>query len=120
MAHIINLKKMTDSRGTLTVVEDKELPFAVKRVYHITNPNGQRGGHRHKKTVQAMICLSGSCEIYNNNGKKEEKFILDAPGKCLILEAKDWHSMKNFSANCVLEVLASEYYDVDDYIDEAY
>ncbi len=120
MAYIINLKKHGDARGSLTAVEDAALPFKIKRVYAITNPQGIRGGHRHKKAVQAVMCLSGSCVVYNNNGHKEEEFLLDAPEKCLILEPQDWHLMKEFTGHCVLQVLASEYYDVDDYIDEPY
>lgn len=120
MAHIINLKNFTDSRGSLVVLEDKVLPFKIKRIYNIINPQGERGGHRHKKSVQAMICLSGSCVVYNNNGTKEEEFLLDSAEKCLILESQDWHLMKNFQDNCILQVLASEYYDINDYIDESY
>lgn len=120
MAYIINLKKYGDDRGALTAVEDSMLPFKIKRVYNITNPQGVRGGHRHKKAVQAMICLHGSCIVYNNNGEKEEEFLLDSVDKCLILEPRDWHLMKDFKDECVLQVLASEYYDVDDYIGESY
>lgn len=120
MAYIINITNIEDARGKLIVVEDLELPFAIKRVYAIINPKGIRGGHRHKQTVQAMICLSGSCIVYNNDGKKEQEFLLDDPTKCLILEPKDWHQMKDFSANCVLQILASRNYDIDDYIDETY
>ncbi len=120
MAHIINLKKYSDERGALVAIDDLALPFKIKRVYSIINPKGVRGGHRHKKAVQAMICLTGSCVLYNNNGEKEEEFLLDSPTKCLILESRDWHQMKDFKDGCVLQVLASENYDVDDYIDEPY
>ncbi len=37
-----------------------------------------------------------------------------------MLETADWHTMDEFSDDCVLLVLASEPYDVNDYIDEAY
>lgn len=122
MAHIINLKSFTDERGSLIALEDRALPFKIKRVFYIygTKENVVRGKHRHKATIQAMICLNGSCSVYNNNGKEEETFILDSPNKCLILEPQDWHSMTNFSDSCVIQVLASEYYDPEDYIYEPY
>ena len=120
MAYIINLKKFHDDRGSLIAIEDRQIPFKIKRVYNIVNPSGVRGRHRHRKTVQAMICVSGSCVVYNNDGTKEEEFFLDSPTKCLILEAKDWHLMKEFKGNCVIEVMASEYYDANDYISEPY
>ena len=108
-----------DSRGKLVII-DRMLPFDVKRIFYIYNATAKRGGHRHKKTSQALICVSGHCEIYNHDGKREETFLLDFPNKCLILEPQDWHTMDKFSADAVLLVMASTHYDVNDYIDEAY
>ena len=116
MAHIIDLKTFTDDRGRLTVVE-KVIPFEIKRVFYIYDVNDSpRGGHRHHKTLQAAICLKGSCMIYNNDGVNEEEFILDSPSLCLLLETKDWHEMHHFSPDAILMVLASEYFDENDYI----
>lgn len=122
MAHLIDLKTFTDDRGRLTVIEDNHLPFKIKRSFYIygTKEHVVRGKHRHKKTVQAMICLQGSCEVYNNNGKKEERFLLDNPSKCLILQPEDWHYMDNFSSDTIMQVLASENFDAGDYIYEPY
>lgn len=119
MAHIIELPTFCDERGCLTVVE-KLLPFEIKRFYFIYDVTSKRGGHRHHKTIQALISLGGSCEIYVNNGKKEKIFILDLPSKCLILDPEDWHTMDNFSKGTTLLVFSSEFYDKQDYIDEKY
>ncbi|MCK6603465.1 MAG: FdtA/QdtA family cupin domain-containing protein [Ignavibacteriaceae bacterium] len=120
MAYFIDLKTVTDNRGSLTVIEDA-LPFEVKRIYYIYGADGsRRAAHRHIQTVQATICLHGSCEVYNNNGEKKENFVLDDPSKCLILEPRDWHVMHNFSNEAVLLVLASSKYDKADYIHEEY
>lgn len=119
MAYRIDLPTFEDERGSLTVIE-KLLPFEIKRVYYIYNTSSQRGGHRHKRTIQALICLGGSCEVYVNDGQDETKFLLNEPSKCLLVEPKDWHTMDNFTDQSVLLVLASEYYDKNDYIDEKY
>lgn len=119
MAEIIELKTSTDSRGSLTVIE-KVLPFEIKRVYYIYDANSKRGGHRHKKNIQALICVKGSCEIFVNNGKEKTTYLLDRPNKCLLLAVEDWHTMDKFSEDAVLLVLASECYDASDYIDEEY
>lgn len=119
MPQIINLPTFSDERGSLTVIE-KILPFEIKRIYYIYNATEKRGGHRHLKTVQALICVKGSCEIFINNGKTKNTVLLDSPEKCLILSPEDWHSMDNFSDDCVLLVLASEFFDKSDYIDEEY
>src|ERR1700741_965281 len=120
MAYLIYLKTFTDKKGNLIVFENV-VPFGIKRIFYIYGvDDSKRGGHRHHKTVQAAICLKGSCSIYNNNGVKEETFELNRPDKCLILETKDWHTMYNFSPDAILMVLASENFDEKDYIFEPY
>jgi len=120
MAYLIDLKTFTDKRGNLTVIE-KTIPFEIKRIFYIYGvDNSSRGGHRHKTTVQAAICLQGRCRIYNHDGEKEDYFMLDQPNKCLILETRDWHTMDGFSEDAILMVLASEYFDQQDYIFEPY
>ncbi|MFL5763689.1 MAG: sugar 3,4-ketoisomerase [Bacteroidia bacterium] len=120
MAHLIDLKTYTDKRGNLTVIE-KVIPFDIKRVFYIYGvDDSKRGGHRHRKTIQAAICIKGSCTIYNNNGREEDVFELDKPNKCLILEPADWHTMYGFTEDAILMVFASEYFDEHDYIHEPY
>ena len=119
MAYTINLPTFGDDRGNLTVVEE-QLPFEIKRFYYIYDVTNQRGGHRHKKTIQALICLGGSCEVYVDNGESKETILLDSPSKCLILDPKDWHTMDRFTLGSTLLVFSSEFYDKDDYINEGY
>ena len=116
MASLINLKTFTDDRGNLTVIE-RVIPFDIKRIFYIYGvDNSQRGGHRHHKTIQAAICIRGHCIIHNNNGNDESSFVLDTPDKCLIIEPEDWHYMHSFSEDAILMVLASEYFEPNDYI----
>ena len=120
MSRIIDLKTLTDKRGNLTVIE-KVIPFEIKRVFYIYGvDDSKRGGHRHHKTIQAAVCIQGSCKIYCNDSHKEEIFDLNQPNKCLILEPEDWHTMYDFTPDAILMVFASEYFDVMDYIYEAY
>ena len=122
MAYILNLNTFSDARGKLTVIE-KVLPFEVKRVFYIhsvINPMSERGKHRHKRTQMAVVCVKGSCRIVNNAGLSETEYFLNNPETCLILEPQDWHYMFAFSFDAVLLVLASEYFDVNDYIYDKY
>lgn len=122
MANIIDLKTFLDSRGCLTVME-KVLPFEIKRVFYIYGvDDSTRGMHRHKLTIQAAIALQGSCEIFvqKPDTPLTEKYVLDSPGKCLLLQPEDYHWMTKFTPNCILIVFASEYYDAGDYIYEPY
>ena len=120
MAYLIQLTTHSDKRGNLTVIED-EIPFEIKRIFYIYGvDHSVRGGHRHHQTRQAAICIKGSCTIFNNDGESTQEFQLDNPSKCLILEPQDWHQMYNFSEDAILMVLASEYFDANDYIYEKY
>lgn len=121
MASVLKLPTHIDPRGNLTVI-DKELPFDVKRVYYIYGVAGDqvRAGHRHKKTIQLLVCVRGSCEVFVNDGSQRQTYLLDRPDLGLLMEPQDWHTMFNFTPDSLLLVLASEYYDVNDYIDEEY
>lgn len=120
MANILNLTTHSDKRGNLTVIQ-KEIPFQIKRIFYIYGVDDSlRGGHRHHKTIQAAICINGSCTVFCNDGKNKNEFLLDSPNKCLILETNDWHTMYNFTKDAVLLVIASEEFDAKDYIYEKY
>ena len=122
MPNLINLETFSDSRGDLTVIE-KVIPFNIKRIYYIYNSAGSiRGGHRHKITSQAAICLRGSCAIYTKDKDhgETEKIMLDNSAECLVIRPEDYHWMEDFSEDCILLVLASENYDAEDYIYEKY
>lgn len=121
MAKTINLPTFKDERGNLTVIE-KLIDFDIKRVYYIYSAdNNIRGGHRHKHTKQLLVCISGQCNIYCENQRKEtHTYHLNSPELSLYLDAEDWHTMQDFTDDCILLVLASEYYDINDYIDERY
>lgn len=120
MAELIDLKTYTDKRGNLTVIE-RVIPFEVKRIFYIYGvDDSTRGGHRHHKTIQAAICLKGSCMIHCNNGYEKREFLLDKPYKCLIITPIDWHTMDSFTPDAILMILASEFFEQKDYIFENY
>jgi dTDP-4-dehydrorhamnose 3,5-epimerase-like enzyme len=120
MAKIIDLPTFGDDRGMLTVIE-KVFQGDIKRVYYIYGADDKpRGGHRHKRTQQILVALHGECEVYCETPESSNNFLLNSPAKGLLVEAADWHTMQNFSKDCVLLVLASEYYDMEDYVDERY
>ena len=120
MAHLIDLKTFTDTRGNLTVVE-RVLPFDIKRVFYIYGvDDSKRGGHRHHRTIQAAVCIQGHCKISNDDNAVQSVFELNAPNKCLIISPEDWHVMYDFSPDAILMVFASEFFDTNDYIHEPY
>lgn len=121
MTHFAQLVLPTfaDSRGALTVLEGV-LPFSIARTYWIYGSDGQtRGGHRHHKTRQALIAISGTVTIYMNDGVISDNIELNSPSRCLLVEPKDWHTM-TFGKGAVLLVISSHPYDRSEYIDTPY
>ena len=118
-AKIIDLTIMGDDRGSLIAFEENHnTPFDIKRVYYIfgTKENVIRGCHAHKYLKQIAICVSGSCRFLLDDGTTKEHFLLDSPNKGLQLEGLLWREMYDFSPDCVLMVIASDYYNENDYI----
>ena len=108
-----------DNRGSLVALEaNKNIPFNIKRVYYIfgTKPNIVRGKHAHKKLQQVVIVLNGFCKFLLDDGKEKKEVILNKPNHGLVISEMIWREMYDFSSDCVLLVLASEYYDEKDYI----
>ncbi|SFO96646.1 WxcM-like, C-terminal [Prevotella sp. tf2-5] len=116
---IINLPKITDPRGNLTVAEQMEnVPFEIKRAYWVYDvPAGEsRGGHAHKRLKQFVVALSGSFHVTLDNGYERETVLLNHPYQGLLIETNTWRTLDDFSSGAVCLVLASELYEEDDYI----
>jgi len=105
--------------GDLTPIEEMvDIPFDIKRIYYISKvpQNITRGFHAHRKLHQVLICLNGSVKIKVKTPKEETEFILDNSSVGLYIGPYIWREMYNFSEGAVLLVLASDYYNEDDYI----
>lgn len=115
----IELNKLGDNRGNLVAIEgDKTIPFTIKRVYYIygCGPATQRGFHAHKALKQIAVCVAGSCTMLLDDGRTQEKVLMESPSRGILIDHLVWREMRDFSKDCVLLVLASEHYDESDYI----
>jgi dTDP-4-dehydrorhamnose 3,5-epimerase-like enzyme len=115
----INFLPLGDERGSLVALEaHKTVPFDVKRVYYIfgTKPGVSRGFHAHRALQQVSVCVTGKCRMVLDDGQRREDVWLDSPTKGLLIGDLVWREMHDFSPDCVLLVLASEFYDETDYI----
>lgn len=119
LVEFLNIKPLGDARGQLLVCEStRNVPFDIKRVYYLTNTTEgvSRGFHAHKKLEQVAVCVSGKCLMILDDGQAKEEVWLDSPLKAIKIDRMVWHEMHHFSADCVLLVMASDYYDEADYI----
>lgn len=116
---LINLPNFGDQRGKMTVLEaNVALPFLPKRAFFVYDvPKDQvRGEHANIKTKFVMVAIKGSVDIVVSNGLEQETFTLDSPTKGLFLDSNTWKTMKNFSENAILLIIANTKYDKTEYI----
>ena len=115
------LPRIADIRGSLSVGEfGRELPFVPKRYFLVFEvPSVEtRGQHAHRKCHQFLICVCGRCSVVADDGINREEFLLDRPNAGLYIPPMVWATEYNYSADAVLLVFASHYYDSNDYIRE--
>ena len=108
-----------DIRGTLSVGEfQRQVPFDVKRYFLVFDVPSKalRGEHAHHACHQFLICVHGSCTVVADNGRISQECLLDSPNLGIYLPPLTWGIQYKYSADAVLLVFASEYYDANDYI----
>ena len=116
---LISLQVHGDDRGSLIALENgHNLPFDVKRVYYIygTKEGVARGFHAHKKLKQMLVAVSGTVTVKCEYNGSQKEYTLNRPDEGLLIEGFVWREMHDFSPDCVLLVLADEYYNEVDYI----
>ena len=117
---IILPKKDSWESGSLSFFEwNKDIPFGVKRVYYIYGIKDTkciRGEHAHYETEQVMFVLKWSLRMVFDDWYEKEEMILDKPNEWILIPKMMWHTMDQFSEDCIVLVVASSWYDEKDYI----
>jgi dTDP-4-dehydrorhamnose 3,5-epimerase-like enzyme len=116
---LLGFKILGDDRGQLVALEGGvNIPFEIKRVYYLTGTKSgvPRGFHAHKELEQIAVCVSGKCRMILDDGNNRDEVWLDSPSQGVEIRKMVWHEMHDFSKDCVLLVLASDFYDEADYI----
>jgi dTDP-4-dehydrorhamnose 3,5-epimerase-like enzyme len=115
---IIELPKIADPRGNLSFIESgRHIPFEIRRVFYLYDvPGGEtRAGHALKNTEQFIIAASGSFDLILDDGKERRTIGLNRSWKGVYVPPMIWRELVNFSSAGVCLVLASDYYDENDY-----
>ena len=118
-ARIMEFKILGERNAPLVALEsNKNIPFHIERVYYLfgTEKGVKRGFHAHRKLQQIMICVSGSCTVLLEDGKKKLRVVLDRPSVGLYLSGMIWREIHDLSDDCVILVLADQHYDENDYV----
>jgi dTDP-4-dehydrorhamnose 3,5-epimerase-like enzyme len=116
---IIDLPKITDTRGNLTFIESgRHIPFEIRRTYYLYDvPGGSsRAAHAHRELHQLMIAMAGSFDVTLDDGHEKKTFHLNRSYYGLYIPPMIWRDLDNFSSGSVCMVLASDFYDEGEYI----
>jgi hypothetical protein len=116
---VYELNKIHNRSGNLTALEQRlDIPFDVKRLYYLYDiPGGaERGGHAHRALHQLIVAASGCFDVVIEDGKNKKVVTLNRPYFGLHVVPGIWRELINFSSGAICLVLASEKYDVKDYI----
>ena len=118
---IIELPRIIDPRGNLSVAEQQQnMPFDIKRVYFVYDvPAGEsRGGHAHKECKEFITAVSGSFTLNLEANGEKVSLLLNKPYQGVLVNEGIWRTLDDFSSGAVVLVLASDFFDEDDYIRE--
>ncbi len=115
---LIPVHRILDDRGSMTVVTDGMVPFAIKRIFSISAIDSNRGHHAHKACQQFIVCLAGCLEVYVTNGIAKEQFSLDVTSDGLLIPSGIWSHQEYSSKATLVNVYCNLDYDEQDYIRE--
>jgi len=95
----------------------RHIPFDIKRVFYLYDvPGGEtRAGHALKNTEQFIVAASGSFDVILDDGTERKTFVLNRSWKGIYVPPMMWRELTNFSSAGVCLVLASAYYDENEY-----
>lgn len=115
---LIQIPKIHDPRGNLSVIEGDVLPYSIERVYYLYDvpSDAARGGHAHKEQLECLVALSGSFSILLDDGNEQTTVTLNKPNQGLIIPTGIWRSLDDFSSGSVCLVCSSGRFDESDYI----
>jgi len=121
-SYLIELPLISDpKRGSLSFGEvQKQIPFEIKRVYYVFDvPKGKnRGNHANKFSEQVLFCLKGAVKIEIDDGKNKDSVLFSKPNVGIFLGKMLWRRVDYLEEGSVVLVLASEFYQKDDYISD--
>ena len=121
MSVVTPLTRHSDARGHLVAVSaGVEVPFSIRRVFWIYgNTAGlMRAGHASSATTEMLVSVAGSCRASTDGPSGTDRVTLDRPDASLLIPPMTWLELSDFTADCVLLVLADTDYDPADTIGE--
>jgi dTDP-4-dehydrorhamnose 3,5-epimerase-like enzyme len=104
----------TDPRGTCTYLDP--LPFLAQRYFYLSEcpRNAIRGDHQHKSCWQALHCVTGRATLQTTGVVNR---VWDLCRESIVVVPPFYGiRLLNFSEGCVVCVLASEPYSLNEFV----
>lgn len=119
-AKLIRVGDVVDERGELSFTENSALPFAVERVFWISNisKGKTRGGHAHNICAEIVFPLGGSFDMFVSDADGERIYHMDRQDIGIYIGPGVWCELRNFTPGTSCVVLASHPYIADGYIND--
>lgn len=116
---MIELPRITSTKGSLTVCEEDDLPFIPRRWYWLYDmPGGaDRGAHAHRELWQVIWCLQGGffMDLTSRDGTTSSHY-MKYPWEGVVIPPGTWRDLYNFEPGTVALVAADRPYEEADYI----
>jgi len=113
---LIPVQRTSDEGGSMTVISSRMIPFQVERVFSISSKNTIRGNHAHKDCTQFIVCLSGSLDVFVDDGLTKQKYILTSSSEGLIIPPGIWAHQEYGAVETMINVYCDQDYRESDYI----
>ena len=116
--HLIDLPKIDDARGALTFIEgERHVPFKINRVYYLYDVSGgaTRAGHAHKELQQVLIAVSGSFDVWLDDGREKKRYHMNRSFTGLYIFPVTWRLIDNFSSGAVCLSIVSDFFKESEY-----
>ena len=116
---LIQLPVIPDERGNLSFVEEcNHIPFQIKRTYWLYDvPGGEsRASYALRATDDFVISMSGSFDVFLNDGTEEKTVQLNRSYFGLYIPHGIWHEFRNFSTNSLALILSSDHFHPEQYM----
>jgi len=115
----IEIPKILNEMGTLSVIEGQILPFEIKRVCQWHGQHGKiQNGCAYKEQQTFLVALHGSLDILLKDGSNQRTVALNRPNQGLFIPAGIWIEIQKFSLGAVCLTIASTEIDEQDCIDD--
>lgn len=114
---ICKLEKNKKSTNLIIGELKKKFGFVCNRFFFIKGKKNEvRGKHAHKKQLQFLVCLYGSCQLDFDDGIKKKKILLNKDTIGVKVSAGIWGVQKYLKNNTLLLVFSNGTYKEEDYL----